>query len=116
MPMPIYDPDSEPLDREIRLKLSRRQLFQLDALAAEFGMTRSWFVREALGDGLPVATERLRALARRGLRPSGAARSDRSVRTHRGPRSDGERPDRWAKSPAPDARRRRVRPSDFDDE
>ena len=71
MPMPIYDPDGEPLDREIRLKLSRRQLFQLDALAAEFGMTRSWLVREVLGDGLPAATQRLRALAKRGLRPLG---------------------------------------------
>ena len=114
--MPIYDPDAEPLDRPVRLRLSRRQLFQLDVLAAEFGMTRAWLLREVIADGLPVATERLRGLASSGVRPAGAARSDRPGGTHRGPRSDGPRPDRWAKAPGTDARRRRVRPSDFDPE
>ena len=114
--MPIYAPDAEPLDRPLRLRVSRRQLFQLDVLAAEFGMTRAWLIREVIADGLPVATDRLRALAKRGLRPAGATRRDRPDATHRGPRSDGDRPDRWAKSPARDARRRRVRPSDFDEE
>ena len=114
--MPIYDPDAEPLDRPVRLRVSRRQLFQLDALAAEFGMSRSWFLREVLADGLPAATERLRALAKEGLRPAGAKRQARPAQQYRGPRFDGLRTDRWAKAPGVDPRRRRVRPSDYDEE
>lgn len=114
--MPILDPDAEPLDRPLRLRVSRRQLFQLDALASEFGMTKAWLLREVIADGLPVATGRLRALAKSGMRPAGAKRKDRRTAVHRGPRADGVRPDRWAKSPRADARKRRVRPSDFDEE
>ena len=97
--MPIYAPDAEPLDRQVRVRFSQRQLFQLDRLATEFGMSRAWFLREVLADGLPVATERLRGLMAAGYRPAGVQRRpDKSSRL-RGPRSDGLRPDRWSHHP-----------------
>ena len=51
--MPIQDPDIQPLDRTVKLRFSRRQLETVDQLAREFGMTRSWLLREALALGVP---------------------------------------------------------------
>lgn len=65
---PVWDPDAEPLDREIKLCLSTRQLEELDLLVKELNMSRSWILRGALGQG-PAVVRRQRASApRRRLR------------------------------------------------
>ena len=106
--MPIQDPDLQPLDRTVKLRLSRRQLETVDQLAREFGMTRSWFIREALAVGVPGARDKLRELFDAGYRPSGTALPRRVTGPRRGPQSDGPRTDRWVLAPG---RRRRVRPA-----
>ena len=114
--MPIYAPDAEPLDRQVRVRFSQRQLFQLDRLATEFGMSRAWFLREVLADGLPVATERLRALMAAGYRPAGVLRRTDQAARLRGPRSDGARPDRWSHAPEKKLPRPPKPPADYDPE
>ena len=42
---PIRESDSEPLNRTVKLRFSHRQLEDLDAVAAELGMARSWVLR-----------------------------------------------------------------------
>ena len=96
---PIYAPDAEPLDRTLKVNVSRRQLRDLDLIAQEFGMSRSWIVREALRIGVPAAIGRLRWLREAGFRASGQAISPRAAWPRRGPRSDGPREDRWVHRP-----------------
>ena len=69
--MPIRGSDLQALDRRVGLTLSRRQLRGVDMLAAEFGMSRSWFLREALALGVPLAETRIRKLIDDGYRPAG---------------------------------------------
>ena len=57
---PIWAPDAEPLDRVVKLRLSRRQLQTLDLAVKEFGMSRSWLLREALARGFPAVVTELR--------------------------------------------------------
>ena len=96
---PIHAPDAEPLDRTIKVNLSRRQLRDLDRIAQQFGISRSWLVREALRIGVPAAIARLRSLREAGFRPRGQSDSPRSAAPRRGPRSDGPREDRWVHRP-----------------
>lgn len=97
--MPIRDPDLQALDRVIKLRLSRRQLQGVDQLAREFGMTRAWFLREALALGVPAAREKIRNLHRAGYRPAGAVLGRSVPGPRRGPQSDGPRTDRWVLAP-----------------
>ena len=92
---PLYDPDLQPLDRVVKVRLSRRQLRDVDRLAAEFSMSRAWFLREALAIGLPAAAAHIRMLRDQGLRPAGTAHTPQATGPRRGPRSDGARDDRW---------------------
>ena len=96
---PIYAPDAEPLDRTLKVNVSRRQVRDLDLIAQEFGMTRSWVVREALQIGVPAVIGHLRSLRESGFRPSGQVLSPRAAGPRRGPRSDGPREDRWVYRP-----------------
>lgn len=96
---PIYAPDAEPLDRTLKVGVSRRQLRDLDLIADEFGMSRAWVVREALRIGLPAAIGRLWSLRTAGYRPSGQVLSPQAAGPRRGPRSDGAREDRWVHRP-----------------
>ena len=114
--MPVYDPDLQPLDRVVKLRLSRRQLRDLDQLAAEFSMTRAWFLREALAIGVPAAAVRIRALRRQGLRPSGVLSNRDAAGPRRGPRSDGVRSDRWVGAPGADVKADGVPAVPYDDE
>ena len=91
---PIPGGDLQPLDRPIRIRLSRRQLNGIDRLAAEFGISRSWFIREALALELPLAEDRIRQLIEDGYRPAGDAARPTVSGPRRGPISDGARPDR----------------------
>ena len=118
--MAIPGGDLQPLDRPIRIRLSRRQLSGIDRLAAEFGISRSWFIREALALGLPLAEERIRKLIEDGFRPAGDAARVPASGPRRGPISDGARPEslglraRGSPSPSPRSRpclRRGVRVS-----
>ena len=111
---PIYAPDAQPLDLTLKVAVSRRQLRDLDNIAQEFGMSRSWVVREALRIGVPAAAGRLRSLRKAGFRPSGQALSPRAAGPRRGPRSDGPREDRWVHRPdlAPEGQA----PPAFDDD
>ena len=93
--MPIYDPDLEPLDRVVKVRLSERQVRALDRICEEFSMARAWLLREALAIGVPAAAEHLRRLRAEGLRPAGALRKRQRLGPLRGPRSDGARTDRW---------------------
>lgn len=112
--MPIYAPDAEPLDFTVKLRLSRRQMLQLDRLCDEFGMSRAWLIREAMADGLPAAVERLRRLFAEGYRPAGMVRRHgRDVRL-RGPRLDGPHTDRFVHEPKLRPPRPRPRPADED--
>ena len=47
----------------LKVNVSRRQLRDLDLIAQEFGMSRSWIVREALRIGVPAAIGRLQVVA-----------------------------------------------------
>ena len=59
MPLPpVWEPDAEPLDQTVKLRFSVRQLEQLDLAVREFGMSRSWILREAVAAGLPVFVEK----------------------------------------------------------
>ena len=104
---PIYAPDAEPLERTLKVGVSRRQLRDLDLIAEEFGMSRAWLVREVLRIGLPAAIGRLRSLREAGYRPSGQVLSPQAAGPRRGPRSDGPREDRWVHRPdlAPEGER-----------
>jgi len=96
---PIYDPEAETLDRTIKLNVSRRQLRDLDRFAQQFGMTRSWLLREALHIGLPAVVAHLRSLRSAGFRPKGQVASPSAAGPRRGPRTDGLREDRWIHRP-----------------
>ena len=104
---PIHAPDAEPLDRTVKVRVSTRELRDLDLIAQRFGMSRSWVVREALRIGVPAAIGRLQWLREAGFRPSGQAISPRAAGPRRGPRSDGPREDRWVHRPdlAPEGQR-----------
>ena len=114
--MPIEGADLQPLDRTVKLRLSRRQLSGIDRLASEFGISRSWFLREALAVGIPAAADRLRKLFDDGLRPAGAAVRPLASGPRRGPLSDGARPDRWVRVPSPRRRRRPVTDPVYEEE
>ena len=107
--MPIRDPHLQALDRTVKLRLSRRQLEGVDQLAREFGMTRAWFLREALALGVPAAREKIRGLFEQGYRPAGAALPRKTLAPRRGPQSDGPRADRWVLATGP-KRHRPARP------
>ena len=70
--VPLDDPDLQPLDRVVKVRLSERQLGDIDQLCDEFSVTRSWFLREALAVGLPVAVANMRQLMADGFVPAGA--------------------------------------------
>ena len=53
----------------VKLRLSRRQLHGIDALADDSGISRSWFLREALALGIPAAARRIRKLPRTATAP-----------------------------------------------
>ena len=107
----ILGGDLQPLDRVVKLRPSRRQLRGIDAIADDFGITRSWFLREALAVGIPVAARRIRQRFADGYRPAGDAPRGPGSGPRRGPISDGARPDRWVYAPGV-SRPRRRRSSD----
>lgn len=96
---PVWEPDAEPLDQTVKLRFSVRQLEQLDLVVREFGMSRSWILREAIAAGLPVFVEKVRQRRRAGLVPRGEYQQPGAVGPRRGPRSDGPRTDRWVNAP-----------------
>ena len=109
--VPLDDPDLQPLDRVVKVRLSDRQLGDIDLLCEEFSVSRSWFLREALAAGLPVAVANMRQLMADGFVPAGARNHPVASGPRRGPRSDGARSDRWVRPPAPTrAGRGRGRP------
>lgn len=114
--MALYDPDLQPLDRVVKLRLSRRQLRDVDRLAAEFSMTRAWLLREALAIGLPAAAAKLRMLREQGFRPAGQVSAPAAKGPRRGPRSDGARHDRWVSAPAVPVPRGRPADVPYDEE
>ena len=73
--MAIPGGDLQPLDRPIRIRLSRRQLSGIDRLAAEFGISRSWFIREA--GSWAAACGGAHSQAHRGRLPAGRGRCPR---------------------------------------
>lgn len=96
---PVWEPDAEPLDQAVKLRFSVRQLEQLDLVVREFGMSRSWILREAIAAGLPVFVEKVRQRRCAGLVPRGEYQQPGAVGPRRGPRSDGPRTDRWVNAP-----------------
>ena len=110
--VPLDDPDLQPLDRVVKVRLSERQLTDIDRLCDEFSVSRAWFLREALAAGLPVAAAHMRQLLSDGFVPAGVLRNPGSSGPRRGPRSDGPREDRWVRPAAHVGRARpRGRPS-----
>lgn len=97
---PVREPDAEPLDRIVKLRLSARQLEQLDLAVAEFRMSRSWILRECVAEGFPGFVEKVRERLRAGLVPRGQYWKPEVAGPRRGPRSDGPRGDRWVGAPA----------------
>ena len=95
----VWEPDAEPLDRTVKLRFSVRQLEQLDLAVQEFGMSRSWILREAISEGFPLFVEKVRQRRRAGLVPRGEYQQPDAVGPRRGPRSDGPRADRWVNAP-----------------
>ena len=92
---PIWDPGAEPLDRVVKLRFSRRQLKDLDLAVREFGMSRSWLLREAVALGFPLLVESVRQRRRAGFVTRGEYVNPGASGPRRGPRMDGPRPDRW---------------------
>lgn len=100
MPLsPIREPDVEALDRTLKLRVSTRQLEQLDLAVAEFKMARSWILRECVALGFPLFVEQVRQRRRAGLIPRGEYQNPHVAGPRRGPRSDGRRTDRWVSPP-----------------
>lgn len=95
----VHAPDAEPFDRVVKVRFSSRQLEQLDLAVAEFRMSRSWLIREALAEGLPNVVEKVRERLRAGLVPRGAYWRPGTAGPRHGPRSDGPREDRWVVAP-----------------
>ena len=96
---PVREPDVEPLDCVVKLRLSARQLEQLDLAVAEFNMSRSWILRECVAQGFPGFVEKVRERLRAGLVPRGQYWKPEVAGPRRGPRSDGVRADRWVGVP-----------------
>lgn len=103
--------DLQPLDRVVKLRLSRRQLHGNRRPRDDFGITRSWFLREALALGIPRRRPPDPEAVADGYRPAGAALRGPNPGPGRGPQSDGKRPDRWVHAPRV-RRRRRPRSDD----
>lgn len=100
MPLPpIREPDAEPLDRTVKVRLSARQVEHLDLAVKEFRMSRSWVLRESLALGFPLFVEKVRQRRRAGLVPRGEYQNPNAAGPLRGPRSDGPRSDRWVHAP-----------------
>ncbi len=100
MPLsPIREPDVEELDRTLKLRVSTRQLEQLDLAVAEFKMARSWIIRECVALGFPLFVEQVRQRRRAGLITRGEYQNPNAAGPRRGPRSDGRRTDRWVSAP-----------------
>lgn len=96
---PVHAPDTEPFDRVLKIRLSSRQLEQLDLAVAELGMSRAWLIREALAEGFVNVVEKARERLRAGLVPRGGYWRPETSGPRRGPRSDGPRVDRWVAAP-----------------
>ena len=109
--VPLDDPDLQPLDRVVKLRLSERQVADVDRLCDEFSVSRSWLLREALAVGLPVAVANMRQLRADGFVPAGALQHPGVEGPRRGPRSDGQRADRWVRPASPSRGRGRGRPA-----
>ncbi len=100
MPLPpIREPDAEPLDRTVKVRLSVCQLEHLDLAVKEFRMSRSWVLRESLALGFPLFVDKVRQRRRAGLAPRGEYQNPNAAGPLRGPRSDGPRADRWVNAP-----------------
>ena len=75
MPLtPVWEPDAEALDRTRKLRVSTRQLEQLDLAVAEFNMARSWILRECVALGFPLFVEQVRQRRRAGWFRAGSIR------------------------------------------
>ncbi len=96
---PVWEPDAEALDRTLKLRLSERQVEQVDLAVAEFRMSRSWILRECIALGFPLFVERVRQRRAAGLVPRGEYQNPDVAGPRRGPRSDGRRADRWVAPP-----------------
>ena len=97
--LPVWEPDAQALDRTVKVRFSARQLEQLDMAVAEFGMSRSWILRECIAEGFPLFVETVRQRRRAGLVPRGEYQNPDAAGPRRGPRSDGLRGDRWVGAP-----------------
>ena len=92
---PVWAPDADPLDRLVKLRVSRRQLQALDLAVKEFGMSRAWLLREALALGFPALVTEVRLKRKAGFVTRGEYVNPGASSPRRGPRSDGARTDRW---------------------
>lgn len=91
----VWAPDAEPLDRVVKMRVSRRQLHALDLAVKEFSMSRAWLLREALARGFPALVTELRLKRKAGFVTRGEYVNPGASSPRRGPRSDGVRSDRW---------------------
>ena len=96
---PIRGSDTEALTRTVKLRFSNRQLDELDLVAVDLDMARSWVLREAIALGLPLFVEKVRRLRDAGLVPRGEYTNPHAAGSRRGPRSDGARATRWVGAP-----------------
>ena len=100
MPLPpIWEPDVEPLDRTVKIRLSVRQIQDLDLAVKEFRMSPYWVLRESLALGFPLFVEKVRQRRRAGLVRRGEYQNSNAAGPLRGPRADGPRADRWVNAP-----------------
>ena len=104
----LRDADWEPYSRRLLLRVTPAQIHELDVLAVEFGVTRAWLLRRAVGRGLPPLVAELRDAYDRGLRVV-ACRS-RAVDTARGPGAGASLGLLLEPDPVPVSARRRRRP------
>ena len=80
-------PDFEPYRHVVKFRFAATELNEIDRLALEHGVSRSFLLRQALAVGLGPAVDALEDARKAGLSLHAARRPDRVGATYYGPRA-----------------------------
>ena len=95
-----FDPDWEPLDITVKVRVTRTMSLALDLAASELRLSKSMLIRESLRRGFAPLVDDVRFLRRAGYRPSAHLAGMTAMTPRRGESGEGVVSARWSKVPA----------------
>ena len=95
-----FDPDWEPLEITVKVRVTRSFSLALDLMAAELRLSKALLVRESVRRGFQPLIDDVRFLRRHGYRPAAHLAGMTALTPRRGESGEGVVSARWSKVPA----------------